>query len=450
MATSRRSPRAAFFHLFDDSATPVYALDANRRLIYCNSALADWLDSNVDDLVGTIHDFGSGTANSQERANDAVHGLGVPPTVFEGDSTRGTVVRRAKSGASEIRSAFFGSLLDEKENPMGVVAIVGSVVSDETGGIGVAALHHQIMHFRERYRSEYALERLIGNSSAIQLVRDRVDLATKSPTRVVITGPKGSGREHVARTIHYQTRDDRLPPLVPLDCALLDAELLQTTVTAFLQQCAELQIGGIPCLLLLDVDQLSSDAQDVLHKFLSIAEFELRTVATTCEPLSDVASFRDDIAAMLSTLTIRLPSLSERLEDIPILLQHAIETINSEGGKQVAGFSEQATRQLIQYPWPGNVDELLRMAREIHQAAPNAVVAAEDLPKQIRLGIDADEFPILEPETVQLDEFLESTERELVSRALKQAGGNKSQAARLLGINRARLLRRLNHLGIES
>ena len=445
MATSRRSPRAAFFHLFDDSTTPVYALDADRRLIYCNSALANWLGANPEDLIGSIHNY-DGTDGGQSRKSDNC--LGVPPTVFEGRTEIGTVARFSDGGNAVARAAVFASLRDDKEGTTGIVAILGDSIHGEQRG--TVDLHRQILRFRQRYRGDYAMERLIGNSAEIQLVRDRIELASQNPMRVMITGPVGSGREHVARTIHSRTRDDRLPPLVPLDCDLLDAELLRTTVTAFLQQCAELQIGGVPCLLLLDVDRLSSDAQGVLCEFLSIAEFGLRTLSTARRPLAEVIDFRKDIAAMLSTLTIQLPSLSERLEDIPILFQYAIESMNGEQSKQIEGFSEQAMRQLIEYPWPGNVEELLRTAREIHDGAEAPIVGVDDLPKQIRLGIDAEEYPIAEPETVQLDAFLEATERELVSRAMRQARGNKAQAARLLGISRARLLRRIAHLGIES
>jgi len=451
MAISRRSPRAAFFHLFDDAATPVYALDPNRKLVYCNAALATWLGTKTDDLIGKRFDYHAG-----EEADS--FSLGVPPSAFTGSVVSGTVARR-NSGArrnsdlgDEQRDATYLPLVDESGQSLGVVAVVGQAVVDRTGSNDDAkALHRQIMKFRERYRRDYALERLIGNSSAIQLVRDRVALAATSLTRVVVFGPEGSGREHVARTIHYQARDSFLPPLVPLDCGLLDAELLETTVTVFVRRCGELEIGGIPCLLLLEVDRLSSDAQDVLYNFLSVPEFELRTVATARVSIGELvaAGFRDDVATMLSTLTIRLPSLSERLEDIPLLLQHAIEQMNADGGKQVEGFSESATRHLIQYPWPGNVGELLSVVREIHASTKGAVVTAEDLPKQIRLGIDADEFPIVEVETVQLDEFLGNVERELILRALRQADDNKAQAARLLEIPRARLLRRLSHLGIK-
>ncbi len=471
MAKSRRSPRAALTHLFDDAATPVYAVDSKRQLVYGNPAFVRWLGVSLADLVGLRCDYG------EQEVGRVACSIGVPPTTsLDFKVVAGTVARRdraeaassaetgtkSQSSEGEVRTATFvpisGGHSDETERLEGVIVFVGpSAVADPVATRSGSAtdwhrLHQQVLEFRRRYRNAYAMERLIGSSPAVQLVRDRVALATHSPTRVVVTGPAGTGREHVARTIHYQTRDDRLPPLVPLDCELLDAELLQTTVTAFLQQCAELQIDGIPCLLLLDVDQLSTDAQDVLFEFLSIDEFELRTVATARVPLNEVTDggFRSDVAAMLSTLTIQLPSLNERLEDIPLLVQHALEVANSESEKQVEGLSDDAMRQLLQYPWPGNVDELLMLIRDIHHRASGPIVAASDLPSQVRLGIDADESPIVAPETIQLDEFMESVERELITRAMRQAGGNKAQAARLLGIHRARLLRRLTHFEMNE
>jgi DNA-binding NtrC family response regulator len=234
---------------------------------------------------------------------------------------------------------------------------------------------------------------------------------------------------------------------------LLDAELIETTVTAFLQRCAELETEGVPCLLLLEVDCLPADAQEVLRGFLAVPEFDLRTIATARAELSELANtqdYRADVAAMLSTVTIQMPGLSERLEDMPILLQYFVEELNAAGGHQVEGFSAEAVETLLQYPWPGNVDELIGIVREVHRKSEEPLIGVEELPKQIRLGIEADEYPLGEDETIDLDAFLQQVERELVQRAINQAKGNKAQAARLLGISRARLLRRLSFLGIES
>ncbi len=458
MAANRHSPRAALFHLLEDATAPVYVIDDSRKIIYCNAALASWLAIDAEELIGQRCDY-----HSQRDAGDVVNfaGLCPPPSVFNGESASGFISRRDKTGNLKIHTAAFLPLGPEAASCPGVIAVVA--VDDQTDEIAVTPvaaarqlaarrLHERILQFRQRYEQEYELGRLIGSSPAIRLVRDRINLATRTPARVVVIGPQGSGREHVARTIHFQTRGTTPPPLVPLDCGLLDAELIETTVTAFLKRCAELETEGVPCLLLLDVDRLPADAQEVLRGFLAVREFDLRTIATARTELSELVhtqDYRADVAAMLSTVTIQVPSLSERLEDIPILLQYFIEELNAAGAHQVEGFSVEAVETLLQYPWPGNVDELIGIIRETHQKSENPLIDVEELPKQIRLGIEADEYPLSEDETVNLDAFLREVERELVQRAVSQARGNKAQAARLLGIPRARLLRRIEHLGIE-
>lgn len=458
MSASRRSPRAALFHLLEDASAPVYVLDDSRRIIYCNAALASWLAIDAERLIGQRCDY-----HSRRSADDVVDfaGLCPPPSVFNGQGTSGIVARRDKTGSLERHTAKFLPLGPEAASCPGVIAVVA--LDDQPDEIAVTAaadahevearrLHERILQFRQRYTQEYEPGRLLGSSPAICLARDRINLATRSSARVIVIGPQGSGREHVARTIHFQTRGKAPPPLVPLDCGLLDAELIETTVTAFLQRCAELETEGVPCLLLLEVDRLPADAQEVLRGFLAVREFDLRTIATARTELSElvhIQDYRADVAALLSTVTIQMPCLAERLEDIPLLLQYFVEELNAAGGHQVEGFSAEAVETLLQYPWPGNVDELICIVRETHRKSENPLIGVEELPKQIRLGIEADEYPLSEDETVNLDALLQQVERELVQRAVSQARGNKAQAARLLGIPRARLLRRLEHLGIE-
>ncbi len=456
MAVSRRSPRAALFHLFEEARAPVYVLDDSRKIIYCNAAFASWLGIAAEGLIGRRCDY-----HSQRDAKEAgFASLCPPPSAFGGEITAGIVARRDANGMLRRHHADFLPLGQEAASCPGVIAVVAATEqTDEDAGapdrnapeLEARQLHAKILQFRQRYRQDYEPGRLIGTSPAIRLVRDRMNLATRTPARVLIIGPPGSGREHIARTIHFQTRGAP-PPLVPLDCGLLDAELIETTVTAFLRRCAELETEGVPCLLLLEVDRLPADAQEVLRGLLAVREFDLRTIATARAELSEAVrtrDFRADVAAMLSTVSIHLPPLSERLEDIPILLQFFVEEMNASGGHQVQGFSDKALEKLLQYPWPGNVDELIDVVRETHQRSDNPLIGVKELPKKIRLGIDADEYPISEDDTISLDAFLIEAERELVQRAVNRAQGNKAQAARLLGISRARLLRRLDFLGIE-
>jgi len=282
-------------------------------------------------------------------------------------------------------------------------------------------------------------------------VRAQVALAARSPSRVLLVGPPGSGREHVARTIHYAGGENS-PPLTPLAGELLDAELLRTTVTAFLGHAAEQETERPAGLLILEVDQLAADAQAELAGFLNVPELELCVLATARQPLlslADEGRFREDLAYGLSTLVIELPPLSQRVEDISLLAQLFLEEINAEGKKQLGGFSPEALDLLVAYPWPGNVDELADAVHQAHRNAEGPTVTLAELPKHLHLAAEAAAYPRKEEESIVLDDFLVRVESELIARAMARAKGNKSQAARLLGVSRARLLRRLAQLELD-
>jgi DNA-binding NtrC family response regulator len=154
------------------------------------------------------------------------------------------------------------------------------------------------------------------------------------------------------------------------------------------------------------------------------------------------------LAYALSTLTIALPPLRSRASDIPLLAQFFLEECNAEGKRQLAGFSPPALDELVAYEWPENVAELAQVVREACTRAAGFQVQPADLPNQIHLAADAVAHATEQPQPIQLDDYLAGIERELIERALRQAKGNKTRAADLLGVNRARLLRRLAQLGM--
>jgi DNA-binding NtrC family response regulator len=238
-----------------------------------------------------------------------------------------------------------------------------------------------------------------------------------------------------------------------LACNLLDAELLEETITSFIASCAELQVEAPATLLLLEADQLSPDAQHVLAGVLSIGELDLRTVSTARRRLIDLTRadcFREDLAFSLSTLEVTIPALSHRRADVPLLAQFFLERENTRGGKQLSGFAEDALDKLVTYAWPGNVDELAEVVSTACQSAVGPLVTSTDLPPQIELTARAaSRVPTLD-ESIQLDDFLAEVEQELLRRALRRAKGNKAQAARLLGVTRARVIRRAEHFGLDD
>jgi len=312
-------------------------------------------------------------------------------------------------------------------------------------------LHALLLKLRSDFGSRFHTSRIIGESEAIGRVLEQVRVAAEARARVLIVGPVGSGREHVARTIHYAQNSPSIGPLVPIDCSLVDAELMQSSLTSLLRRQYELPTDRPPAALLLDVDRLRLDAQQELAGFLHLPKVELHTLATARVSLQRLATkgkFRRDLAYELSTLTIALPPLATRRADIPLLAQHFLEEANAAGGVQKSGFHPAAMELLAGLPWTGNVDELARAVREACEKSAGLRILLSDLPDWVHVAKDAVSRPERDEQLIQLDQFLAEIEKELLARALRRARGNKSKAAQLLGLTRQRLLRRLAQLGL--
>lgn len=181
----------------------------------------------------------------------------------------------------------------------------------------------------------------------------------------------------------------------------------------------------------------------------AIGAFHAMVVLSLLLGLGLLLAGNPQVAAALATLVIDLPPLRERWQDLPLLVQWMIEDQNARGDKQVAGMSLEALDRLTDYGWPGDVAELSELIRQLHAQVRGPEIAVRDLPKRILLPADVARYAKREDETIVLEEYLGRIERELIDRALARAKGNKTQAARLLGMNRPRFYRRLVQLGYE-
>jgi DNA-binding NtrC family response regulator len=200
------------------------------------------------------------------------------------------------------------------------------------------------------------------------------------------------------------------------------------------------------------VENIAPEAQEDLIEILRAKSLNMRIVATSAIELSQRVAegrFSHELACALSTLVIEMPPLAARLDDLPLLAQAILEETNSVGFRQLGGFTPEALDQLAAYSWPGNIDELAAVVRETHERARASLIGVNDLPKRIHWAADAAAHPPRHEETIVLADFLDRVERELIARALRRAKGNKSRAAKLLGLTRPRLYRRLVQLGLE-
>jgi transcriptional regulator with PAS, ATPase and Fis domain len=443
-----RSSTTALRKTLDHSRRPIYVLDERRVIVYCNQACADWTGIATDDLIGTRCDYH--TQVISDPIAELAARLCPPPAVFSGKMLVAEIDMPSKQDLS-FSTASCIPLGTDLEGETGVMVILGnpgelkSVPETSSTGDCEATFHQQLSITREAWARDYKLDRLIGVSPLMRRVQQQVRLAIEQPTHVVITGPAGSGREHVARTIHLN-HTSKPSSLFPISCPLITPESMQSTVATFVKHCQLEDTLDRSSLMLLDIDQLSLDSQHELTGFFAIPSFRMLTIATSHQCLLTMAeegTFNKRLALALSTLVIDLPPLSDRGEDIGLLAQAILEDFNAEGNHQLGGFSQQAMDLLLAHTWNDQVDELVEVVRSGCQHAESHVVQATDLPNYLHQTILAESRHPKVTQEIDLDGFLANVESELIERALVESRGNKTKAAQLLGITRARLHRRL-------
>ncbi len=454
MARTRSSNRD-LLRTLQATVVPIAIFSDQRVLVFCNQACAEWVGVAADELIGLRGDYGSDSEVSIEQA--AVGRLCPPPEAFVGQLTKSSISAKNESQSPVQRSVTCIALGNDAVDCAGVFVIADDLDTD-TPDIEPSDplkhaqyLHREVQRFRGQHVSHYDPDRLIGNSPAMCRVRQQVQLAAGANFPTLIVGPEGSGREHIARMIHYAELQDAAGPLVPLECDLLDAELLQSTITTFARRCTELESEHPGAILLLGIDKLPEDSQGELVGFLSL-NLPVRLIATAKQSLLELSkggNYRRDVAYALSTLVLEVPSLADRQADIPRLAQLLLEECNCQGGEQRGGFSPEALDQLASYHWPGDVAQMAEAIREAHQNSEGTLITPGDLPKVLRLAREASAVSKVVPEVISLDDVLADAERRLIGIALERSKGNKSQAAEMLGISRARIHRRIEQLGLD-
>lgn len=447
----RRGSAAQLAKLLDAVTEPIYAVDAERKIVFCNDACLAWTGCTADELLGQECRYHAGEGLSGGTAVAAA--LCPPPAALAGRRVSAEIILSSPEPQSRVGDFF--PVGNDDVRPQGVIVVVRTATLPSAADVSEVESAGTKLHVRlQRYRRQLALrghvDRLWGNSPAMKQVRSQVFVAAGSAASVLVIGPAGSGRAHVARAIHYGDGALEAGPLVPLACPLLDADLLSATLRSLMKDRPEHRRPST--LMLEEIDSLAEAAQVELARFLVGGRFPARVVSTARTPLGELASrgaFRSDLACLLCTVTIRLAPLAERPEDVPLAAQWFLEQANAGSAKQLGGFSAEALDQLSGYAWPGDLSELESIVNEAHARAETHEITPRDLPPRLALAAEATAQPRKTDENIVLEDFLGKIERELIQRAMKRAKGNKTKAARLLGLTRPRLYRRLVQLGLE-
>ena len=455
-----RTPATELARRLNASDGPLYVVDAQYTLVFLNTAAQTWLGAAAESLPGTRCAYTTAPPNDGPGAVAA--GLCPPPEAMAGEIVKASIAVPAPGGHLLRRHARFLPLGTTPENVLGVVAMVlpdmpsaapaEPLATEPEKELGPLGLHELLQRFRTEAAARYGADRLIGSSPAMRLARRQIELAAGCRASVLLLGPPGSGRRHTAAAIHYRAKRADSGSLVPLQCGSVPAELIYSTLQAM--STAERGPDTSPrTVLLCDADRIPTEIHGALARTMAKPSFTPRIMATAEQSPVELArrgKYEPELASLLGTITIELPSLAERRSDLPALAQLLVEECNARTDRQLGGLAPEAIDLLMSCRWPGNLDELVGVIEKAHRAASGPIIQADDLPASVHLGRQAAGTPARpKEERIVLDEFLTRIERELIRRALAQSKGNKAKAARLLGLTRPRLYRRMVQLELE-
>jgi two-component system response regulator PilR (NtrC family)/two-component system response regulator HydG len=332
------------------------------------------------------------------------------------------------------------------------------------------ALRSEVARLREEVQRSYRWGNIIGRSAAMQEVFALIRRLAGSSANALVTGASGTGKELVAKAIHFNSpRRER--PFVPINCAAIPDTLLESELFGYKRGAftdARTDRAGIfveadgGTIFLDEIAELSPALQAKLLRVLQEGEIrplgaarsekvDVRVVAATNKDLEtrlESGAFRQDLYYRLNVIHIHLPDLRDRPEDVLPLAEHFLSRSAAKAGKDIRAFHESAKKALCGYGWPGNVRELENVVERAVALADGPLVRDDELPALVRerRATDTDDLGAAIARGLTLDEL----ERQYIQRVLAAEGGNKTRAAQRLGLDRKTLYRKLEEYAAKA
>jgi len=335
-------------------------------------------------------------------------------------------------------------------------------------------LEEENIRLKKELRGQYKYTNFVGTSRAIKQIFDLIAKVADTDGTVLITGASGTGKELIARALHYNSsRSDK--PLVVINCgavpeALLESELFGHEKGAFTgahkRRIGRFELANCGTIFLDEIGEMSPALQVKLLRVLQEQKFErvggtktihvdLRIVAATNKNLTTAINqekFREDLYYRLNVIPIKVPSLKQRKSDIPLLIDHFLKKFQKGKKKKITKFSPEVLDAMHAYDWPGNVRELENVVKRFTILCENPVVIFDDLPDSIQessQSVQPVEEVILEKD-LNLNEAVQSYEKRIIIEALEKSNWVKSKAAKLLNINRTTLVAKIKKQNLDE
>lgn len=350
------------------------------------------------------------------------------------------------------------------------------VIDDELNfsiqrALGQRRIVEENRQLKKQLDLKFGMSNIIGRDYKMAKLFDLIESVADTRTTVLILGENGTGKTITARALH-QLSSRREKPFVEVACGalpdtLLESELFGHVSGAFTganhdKEGKFLQANG-GTLFLDEIGTASPSLQVKLLRVLQDREFEpvggnktykvdVRLVLATNDNLEEKVrrgEFRQDLYYRINVISVTQPPLRERIGDIPLLVDHYISQFNDQTGKRVRTFDDQALQAMQRYNWPGNVRELLNVVERAVVLSKGEIVSVNDLPEQIRRETQEQHYEINRLGNGNLKTALANPERQIILDALEASGWNRQETARLLGINRTTLYKKMKKYDIS-
>ncbi|MGF6905592.1 sigma-54 interaction domain-containing protein [Fusobacterium sp. PH5-44] len=332
----------------------------------------------------------------------------------------------------------------------------------------ISSLEYYKQELREIRGAKYSIENIIGKSDAIKKMKAKIMKTANSNSSVLIEGETGSGKELVAHSIHDLSRRTA-NPFIKINCSAIPKELIESELFGYEYgaftgakkggRIGKFQMAEKGSIFLDEINQLSTVLQPKILRTLQEREIEpigseksipidVRIIAATnvsLEKLVKIGEFRSDLFYRLNVIKIVIPPLRDRKEDIPLLVEDIIKRLNFQLGKHIIKVSDEANEKLMEYDWPGNIRELQNVVERAMNMADSLILEWEDFydyfeNKQLKKRIKNNNFSI---KTIK-----KNLEKEIISDALEKTSNNKTKTAKMLGISRTILYKKLKEYDI--
>jgi len=453
----------------------VFVLDGERRFVLFNPACERLTGFKADEVLGSSCGEAGVIECRDEQGRTLENTLCPGWAVFKGNvpHSRQRMRITTKDGEHRWVETHYTALIGPDGQPEGVIGVMRDISEtkqrEEQWTETIARLRQELAGLRRHIQERYGFAGIVSRSPLMEEVFNKIHAASNSSSPVLVVGENGTGKETVARTIHNNgpAKDG---PFVPVSSAGMSRDVIEGEIFGYppgphaatpkeragLYQAAKGgtlfidEISALPSVtqarLLRTVQERKYTAGDGTERDVS----DVRVIVASSRPVQDLLSsghLREDLYYRLSVVTIELPALRTRKEDIPLLVDHFVAESNRQGRRQITEIEPGVWSVLDGYHWPGNLRELQNIVEAALVAGTGNTLTADDVRLALR-NRDRVREGDAESRLVRLDGVLADVERRTILSALRQARGQRSRAAKLMGISRSRLYRRMDALGI--